>query len=307
MTFRPWPAGLLPGEPGNLHGAAALVASAFFASLMGALIKTLGSDLPVSQIVFIRQMILIVFVLPLILRGFPGVLATSRPGLQLLRNAFTLAAMLLGFTALVHLPLAEATSIGFTRGFFMTILAVLFLGEIVGWRRWAAIGAGFAGVAITFTPGSAAFSVYGAMSLVSALCVAGSLTSIREMAKTERPVTVLAWQAVIIAAATAAPAVYWWRWPSSEQWLLLALLGVVSYATQMTAILAMKWGEASLMASLDYVRLLFATTLGYVMFGTLPGVNTWIGAAIIVVASIYTIRREAKLRKRPAVGTGAMP
>jgi drug/metabolite transporter (DMT)-like permease len=288
---------LRPVEAGNLHGAAALVGSAFFVSLMAALIKVLGADLPITQIVFIRQCVLAAIVLPMILRGFPGVLATSRPGLQMLRNGLTLAAMLLGFTAVVRLPLAEATSIGFTRGFFITILAIAFLGEKVGLRRWLAIGAGFAGVAVTFTPGSAAFSVYGMMSLASAMCVAGSNIAIREMAKTERASTVLAWQALGIAAATAIPACYFWQWPSFEQWLLLGLLGVISYAGQMLFILAMQWGEASFMAALDYVRLLFATAIGFAMFGAVPGANTWIGAAIIVAASLYTIHREAALRK----------
>ena len=88
------------------------------------------------------------------------------------------------------------------------------------------------------------------------------------------------------------------------EWLLLITMGFTSYLAQMANIYAYKWGEASILASLDYVRLLYATLFGYLAFSTLPGTTTWVGSIVIVAASIYTIWREAQrkleLNRSPA-------
>jgi drug/metabolite transporter (DMT)-like permease len=95
----------------------------------------------------------------------------------------------------------------------------------------------------------------------------------------------------------AIPGIYLWQWPTSTQWLLLIFMGVTSYLAQMANIYAYKWGEASVLASLDYVRLLYATLFGWLVFSNLPSLATWIGAGVIVGASIYTIWREAKKKQ----------
>ena len=97
---------------------------------------------------------------PTILRGFPGALRSNRPGLQILRMSFALVAMLGGFTAVIHLPLADATAIFFAKSFFVTIFAMMVLGESVGPYRWSAVAIGFVGVLIMLQPGTAEFSIY---------------------------------------------------------------------------------------------------------------------------------------------------
>ncbi len=91
-----------------------------------------------------------------------------------------------------------------------------------------------------------------------------------------------------------APGIYFWQQPAPSEWLLLAELAVVSYLGQRCNIFAYKHGEASLLASLDYVRLLWATLFGYLVFGHLPGMPTWAGASIVIAAAIFTIYREAR-------------
>jgi drug/metabolite transporter (DMT)-like permease len=90
------------------------------------------------------------------------------------------------------------------------------------------------------------------------------------------------------------PAIYFWKWPNPSEWALLVAMGIVSYAAQMANITAFRYGEASLLASLDYVRLVYATLFGWLFFATLPGLNTFIGAGIIVAAAIYTVWREGR-------------
>ena len=280
--------------PSNLKGAAMLMIAAALLTVMTVIIKLLGSDLHIMQILFMRQVFMTAIVAPQILRDFPGSLETTRPGLQVLRVACALVAMTCGFTAVIHLPLVDATALGFAKSFFITIFAIFILAESVGPRRWLAVAAGFLGVAVMMQPGTDSFSYYGLMALAGAAGAGLVMVLIRLMSRTERPITILSWQAVGVGLATAGPAIYFWQWPTPGEWMLLIGLGAISYVAQMSNIMAYKWGEASLLASLDYVRLLYATLFGSSLAASLPGINTWIGAGIIVVSSIYMVWREAK-------------
>lgn len=284
--------------PDNAKGAAILMVAAGLFALMTAFIKLLGEHLHVTQILFIRQVVMTAIVAPGVVRGFPGVLITRRPILQLIRIGLALIAMLCGFSAVIHMPLAEATAIGFAKSFFVTIFAVIVLSEVVGIRRWMAVAAGFFGVFVMLGPGTGGFTYYGILALIGAACAGMVMVIIRLLSRTERPVTILAWQAFGVGVAMAVPALYFWQWPTMTEWGLLLAMGGFSYAAQMANINAYKFGEASVLASLDYVRLLYATLLGWLIFDSLPGWNTWAGAAIIVLAAIYTIWRESQRKQQ---------
>lgn len=125
--------------PDNLKGAAILMLAAAGFAVMTALIKLAGERLHVTQILFLRQVGMLIMVSPTLIGNFPHSLKTSRLDLQLARLAFALVAMLGGFTAVIHMPLADATAIGFAKSFFVTIFAVLLLKEQVGVYRWSAV------------------------------------------------------------------------------------------------------------------------------------------------------------------------
>ncbi len=280
--------------PSNLRGAVFLMVAALFFSVMVVLIKLLGQNYHITQILLVRQAVMTAIVLPVIWRDFPSVLRTQHLSLQLLRVVLAMAAMLLGFTAVIHMKLADATALGFAKSFFVTIFAVLILKETVGIRRWAAVVAGFVGVVVMLRPGSDAFSIYGVYAVLAAGGAGLVMVIIRLMSRTDSPTTILTYQALGVGLAMAIPGIWFWQWPPLTDWVMFIAMGAVSYIAQMFNINAYKWGEASVLASLDYVRLLYATMFGYLLFSNLPGNQTWIGAAIIITASIYTIRREAK-------------
>ena len=283
--------------PDNLKGIVFLMLASMVFSVMALLIKLLGQHLHITQILLVRQIGMTVMVAPAILRNFPGSLRSERPGLQLIRLFCALVAMLCGFTAVIYLPLADATAIFFAKSFFVTILAVIFLGETVGVYRWSAVLIGFIGVMIMLQPGTENFSVYGLFSLAGAAGAAAVMILLRLLSRSDSTNTILTYGALGVGVVMILPGIYFWQEPTTPEWLLLVAVGVVSYFAQKCNIFAYKHGEASLLASLDYVRLLWATLFGYLIFDQFPGGSVWLGATIVVAAAIFMIYRETQ-RKR---------
>jgi len=264
---------------------------------MVALIKLLGENLHVAQILLVRQIVMAIIVAPTVLTNFPGSLKTENFGLQMLRIVLALIAMGFGFTAVVNMPLADATAIGFAKSFFVTICAIFFLNEIIGFRRWMAVFIGFAGVMIVLRPGFDGFTVYGVYALIGAAGAGAVMVLIRILTRTESATTILTYQALGVGLAVTIPGIWFWQWPSVFEWSLLIAMGLISYVAQMLNIIAYKHGEASVMASLDYVRLIYSVIFGYLLFNHLPDFWTWFGAFVIIAASIYTIHREAQKKQ----------
>ena len=271
--------------------------ASFVFSVMALLIKLLGQNLHITQILLVRQIGMIIMVAPAILRNFPGSLRSERPGLQLIRLLCALIAMLCGFTALIHMPLADATAIFFAKSFFVTILAVFFLSEAVGVYRWSAVLVGFIGVMIMLQPGTDNFSIYGLASLAGAAGAAAVMITLSLLSRSDSTDTILIYGSVGVGLVMILPGIYFWQQPTLVEWLLLASVGVVSYFGQKLNILAYKHGEASLLASLDYVRLLWATLFGYLIFDQFPDGSVWLGVSIVIAAAIFMIYRETQ-RKR---------
>jgi len=280
--------------PDNLKGIALLMLASFVLALMALLIKLLGQRIHITQILLVRQVGMMVMVAPAILRNFPGSLRSERPGLQLIRVFCALVAMLFGFTAVIHMPLADATAIFFAKSFFVTIFAIFFLAESVGVYRWSAVLIGFFGVLIMLQPGTDNFSLYGLASLVGAAGAAGVMILLRMLSRSDSADTIMAYGSLGVGLVMIFPGIYFWQQPTNAEWLLLAALAVVSYFGLRCNIFAYKYGEASLLASLDYVRLLWATLFGFLVFDQFPGPSIWLGAVVVIAAAIFTIYRETR-------------
>ena len=277
-----------------MKGIVLLILASFVFSLMALMIKLLGQQLHITQILLLRQIGMVIMVAPAILRNFPGSLRTARPGLHLMRMLCALVAMLFGFTAVINMPLADATGIFFAKSFFVTVFAVFFLAETVGVYRWSAVLIGFVGVMIMLQPGTENYSIYGLASLVGAAGAAAVMILLRLLSRSDSADTIMIYGSLSVGLAMTLPGIYFWQQPTASEWLLLAALAVVSYFGQKCNIFAYKYGEASLLASLDYVRLLWATLLGFLIFDQFPGMPTWFGAAIVIAAAIFTIYRETR-------------
>ena len=274
-----------------------MFAAAGFGTMV-ALIKLVGERIDVFQILLVRQLVMALIVVPTIMTNFPGSLKTNNIGLQLLRIFLALVAMSFGFTAVINMPLADATAIGFAKSFFVTICAIFFLNEVIGFRRWFAVIIGFIGVLIVLRPGFEGFTIYGVYALIGAAGAGSVMVVIRILTRTESTITILTYQALGVGLAVAIPGIWFWIWPTPLEWMLLIAMGIISYIAQMLNITAYKYGEASVMASLDYARLIYAVFFGWLLFENLPDFWTWFGAMIIIAASVYTIHRESQRKQK---------
>lgn len=242
---------------------------------------------------------------PALVKDFPVNIRTNRPGLQLTRVALALVALFGGFTAVVNMPLAEATALGFAKSFFVTIAAIVILNEKVGLYRWSAIVVGFIGVGVMLRPGAEGFSIFGIYAITGAAAAGVVMVIIRLLSKTETSTSILGFQVFGVGLVTMIPAIIMWVPPTPKEWFIICAIGFASYFAQKSNIFAYKHGEASLLASLDYVRLIFATIFGYFLFQQLPQFSTWLGAGIIVLAAVFTVYREAKRKQSLTRAPGA--
>lgn len=287
-------------KPGNVRGALWILMAALFFSISVACIKEVGQRLHVTQILFVRQGVMFITVLPVLVTGFPSILKTEHLLIHMARVALALIAMLAGFSAVIHIPLADATAISFAKSFFVTIFAIWFLKEKVGVRRWTATAIGFVGVLIMVRPTGEGLDIWGVAAVVGAAAAGMVMIILRYLTQFERPVTILSYQVIFVGVLMLFPALYFWINPTFHEWVLLILIGITSFVGQLFNIRAFRVGEATAITSLDYTRLIYATLLGAIMFSEWPSFETFLGTSIIIGASLYTVLREAQLGKKLA-------
>ncbi|MDX2223378.1 MAG: DMT family transporter, partial [Rhodospirillaceae bacterium] len=195
-----------PAITDNLRGAAWMLASAVVFSFVSLAIKAVGQGLPSPEVVFFRCLFGLVVIAPFVVRHGWAVYRTARPGLHVMRLVCATIGMNAGFYATANLELATAISLSYTRPLFMIVIAILFLGEIVRWRRGLATIVGFIGVLVMLGPADIALSPPAIAALVAALATAGAMAVVKSQAATDGPATIMVWFGTGTAILTAIPA-----------------------------------------------------------------------------------------------------
>ena len=276
------------------RGIALMLSAVLVYSAMDALIKWLAAGYPVMQIVFFRSIFAFIPCAILIARsgGFAS-LATRRPGAHVLRSMLGVVAMVCMFYAFSVMPLADVVAIGFSAPLFLTVLAVPLLGETVGWRRWSAVGVGFAGVLVMVRPGIGVFDAATLIPLLGALCMALSMIAVRRLCATETSISILFYFTLTTTAVSGAVLPFQWVTPDAGDLALLACVGLLGGAAQLAMVEAFRNAEASLLAPFDYSAMLWVALFGYLVWGVLPDAWIMTGAAIVIASGLYILRREA--------------
>ena len=285
----------------NRRAALWLLASATMFTFTGVLVKTLGQTLHPFEISFFRGLVALAVILPIFARtgGIWAGMKTQIPVLQMTRGVVGSVAMFLGFYAIVALPLAEAQAISFSRHLFLVPLAAFILSEAVGPRRAIAACVGFVGVLIMLRPnmggGEAGMllSLGAAAALGHAFLVALATVLVNIASRYDGSVTLMFYTNTVSVTLIAIPTFFVWQTPNMQEFLMLVAMGILATASHNCFIRAFAMGEASVIAPVDYSRLIFAALAGFVVFSTVPDIYTIVGALIIVASSFYILRREA--------------
>lgn len=285
-----------PSRAATLQGMGWMVLAGFLFCLLNAIARRLAQELDPFQTQFLRYLAGLLVLLPFMLRT--GLLAWRPHSLrgQAWRGAVHTAGLLLWFWALPHVPLADMTAIGFTGPIFIMAGAVVFLGEPMVRARWIAAGVGFVGVLIVVAPqftgnGDGFWSL---VMLASAPLFAASFLITKALTRRDRPEVIVAWQAITVAIFTLPFALPGWTSPTAEQWGWFLLTGLLGSAGHWCLTEAFRIADMSATQPVKFVDMIWAASLGWLVFSDVPATTTFAGAAVIFVATTWIARREAR-------------
>ncbi|OUR78791.1 hypothetical protein A9Q83_06195 [Alphaproteobacteria bacterium 46_93_T64] len=283
--------------PNNVKGACWMLAGSVLFSFMSVGVKYVGQGMDSFEIGFLRAFLGLIVIVPFVLYRGIGSLRTSIFKMHLFRSCVGITAMLATFYSITHMPLADATALTFTRPLFLIVLAFLFLGEIIRWRRGLATLVGFAGVLI-MVQAQAEMGFATAVGLFAAFMVACVSVIIKKLTVTEHPTTIMFYFGLIGSVIAFVPASQVWITPTWEQLAVLIAVSIVGTGGNFCMIRAFGIGEATAVSPFDYTRLIFSGILAYFIFSEVPTLGMIAGAFIIVGSSIYIMQREARVKAR---------
>lgn len=297
MTLRPFVPRLVDLPP-PVRGALWMVFSACSFAGVSVAVHSLAGRIHPFEIAFFRTLFLFLFMSPLLLRSGWSVLKTRNWRMHLFRCLASVAAMMSWFSALSLMPIADVTALTFTAPLFSTLGAGLLLGEKVGVRRWGAVLVGFAGTLVILRPGIEALAPGAWIALLAALFMAIIPLSVKVLSRTDPPTTVVLLVALLSTPLSLIPALFVWTAPPPETWPWLVASGLFASGVQWGMAKAYALADVSAVLPFDFSRLIFVAAGGFLMFGEVLDLWTAAGAVIIFSATLYTVRREARLAKR---------
>jgi drug/metabolite transporter (DMT)-like permease len=284
----------------NLKGMLWMAAYAAFISSMHICIRIVSTDMHAFEIAFFRNLFALVVLIPWFWKLGLAPLKTKRLGLLVARGTLNTFCMLAYFTALTIGNLAEITALSFTAPIYATIIGMFAFGEKVGIRRWAAILTGFAGVLVILRPGLQTIGFSQILVLTSAAGWAACMVMVKDLGRTESAITITAYMSLVMTPLSLIPASYHWVWPTMEQYAWLLLLGGLGGIGQLLFTQALRLGETHVVTPMDFLRLVFMSLFGFLLFDQVPDKFMWIGALMIFSAVAYIAYREHVRRGQAA-------
>ena len=298
-------------------GALSAVGAALCFTLNDMAVKVLSADYPLHEVVLIRSLVGLTITLALFIPVAGGfhVLRTRHFRGHMVRGTLVLGANMSFFVALASMPIADATAIFFVSPLIIALFSVIFLGERVGPRRWAAIAVGFVGVVIMIRPGTDTFTLVALLPLLAATGYAGMNVLTRHMGAVESPVTLTFYIQITFllfslgfgmtvgdgrfdtgAHSSTSFLLRAWVWPQTADipFFLLAGFGTGFGALMITQ--ALRLCEAALVAPLEYAGMPMAILFGIVVFGDWPDPIAWVGISLIVGSGLFMIFRETRIQ-----------
>jgi drug/metabolite transporter (DMT)-like permease len=273
--------------PAPMRGILLMLFAALSITAMNVMIRQVSEQLHVFEIAFFRHLFGTLVLLPLIARAPITRLRTRRLDLHAMRAVLNLVSMLTFLYGLTLIPLAEVTALTFTSPLFASVLAVIFLKEMMGPRKLVALVIGFVGAMIILRPGFQEVGIGSLCILASSAIWACALICIKVAARTESSVTATLWGAMLQAPMSLAAAYFVWQGPTLDQLFVLVLIAAFGSFSQVALSQAFVYADATLVLPADFTKLIWASLAGYLLFAEVPGNWTILGAAIICGGVLY--------------------
>ena len=281
-----------------LNGIGLMILATVLFSIMHASIKFMSTSMHPFVIAFFRNLFGLLVIAPWFIKYGLKPLKTNRIKLHMARSFFNVIAMLSFFYSLSIAPLADVASLAFTAPLFASILAVIFLKEIVGFKRGIAIIFGFIGALIVIDPVYSSINNGHILVLLSASVWSVSLIIIKILGRTESSVTITSYMVIIMIPLSAIAAYFYWELPTLKDLFYLMVIGVCGTGAQMLLAQALRQGDTSIIMPFDFLKLIWAVGIGYLFFFEVPSLNTWIGSIVIFLSTLYIAYRERVLSKK---------
>jgi drug/metabolite transporter (DMT)-like permease len=285
----------LSGLSPTLRGMLWTIAAGMQFSVLNAFMRLMAIELSSYQTQFLRYGLGLLVMLPLILRGgIAGCKPNNLMG-QLSRGLVHTVGMFLWFTALPQIPLADTTAIGFTTPIFIMLGASLMLGEKMVFARWVAALIAFTGVMIVVGPKlSAEGGTYNLVMLASAPVFACSFLIAKALTRTDSPGVIVLWQSITVTLFTMPAALLDWKDPTLMQWGLFVICGMLGSLGHYCLNRGFRVADISSTQPVKFLDLIWASTMGFLLFGNIPTQTTLLGGAVIFVATVWIARKEAR-------------
>ncbi len=265
-------------------------------AVMDAIVKWMGETYSTTQIMFFRSLFAFIPLSFLIFRGgLAAALRVNDAKTHALRCLAGMIAMFSFFYAFANMPLADAVAIAFAAPIFVTALSVPLLGERVGPRRWAAVLLGFAGVLIMVQPGPGLLQSVAIIPLIGTVFYALAAIFVRKLAHTDSPTSIVFYFTLVCTIVAAVLLPFSWITPTWADFFWLVAIGVIGGLAQIAMTQSFRHADVALIMPFEYTTMFWAAGLGYFFWGEIPGLNIWVGVAIVTAAGLYILYREANL------------
>lgn len=302
----------------GVRGVAFLVLGLFVFSLQDIVVKFIGGNYPVLEIVIFRSLVAIPLTLVLYrMEGGRGLPQTQQHRIEFARGLFYFLSYTTHFMGLAALPLAEIAAIRFSGPLIITVLSVWLLSEKVGLPRWLALIVGFGGVLLVVRPGVDSFNIGSLFIVVSVIFYALAVLLTRKLQSTDSSATMSYYSSLVYVVATMVlvPVVWWigdipdahpsvafllrpWVMPTLPDVLLMAGLGVIWAAGMYVVARAYSEAPASVIAPFEYTALPISVMWGFVLWHELPTIATWLGAGLTIMSGLFMLFYDQKARVR---------
>ena len=274
----------------------ALIAS-FCAVLMSVFLKLAQEDSNVFTIGFLRFFFGLLLITPIIIQSSFKIYNTINFKLHILRCIINVPMMIFGFAALTYIPLEQIKAIGFLSPILVVILSVIFLGERIYLIRTFSLILGFIGTLIILRPGFIEINIGVYMVLASALLWSCVIIITKFMSKNDSAMTILTFQYTFVTLFTFPLAIIYWNNPSFISLIYTLLAAIVGTVLHLCINNAYKLSDLSIIQPVWFTQLVFASFLGFIIFGSLPDFFTWIGAILVFISVLIITYRENYLKK----------